>query len=88
MSNGMVMIHLQRGNWWWVIDHAEERSIYRRRIASMEGIRGLPIGMILRGHPNSYHHQIIYLLQEDEDARLDCTVRRALQLSLGVAPHH
>ena len=53
----------------------------------MEGIWGLPITMIYRGHSNSYHHQIIYLLQADGDARLDCRVHRALELPLGVAPH-
>ena len=68
MNSGMVMIHLRRGNWWWVRDHADERSIYRRRIAGVEGIRGHPIAMILRGHSNSCHHQIVYLLQVDGDA--------------------
>ena len=53
----------------------------------MEGIRGLPIGMILRGHPNSYHHQIVYLLHVDGDAQLDFRIHRALELPLGVAPH-
>ena len=53
----------------------------------MEGIRGLPIATILRGHSNSYCHQIVYLLQVDGDARLDCRVRHALELPLGVAPH-
>jgi len=53
----------------------------------MEGIWGLPIAMILRGHSNSCHHQIIYLLQVDGDARLDCRVCLALELPLGVAPH-
>ena len=81
------MIHLQRGNWWWVRDHADERSVCRRRIAGVEGIWGLPIATILRGHSNSYHQQIIYLLQADGDARLDCRVHQALELPLGVAPH-
>ena len=87
MNNGTVMIHLRRGNWWWVRDHANERSIYRRRIVSVEGIQGLPITMILCEHSNSCHHQIIYLLQVDGDARLDCRVCLALELPLGVAPH-
>jgi len=38
MNSGTVMIHLRRGNWWWVRDHADERSICRRRIAGVEGI--------------------------------------------------
>jgi len=53
----------------------------------VEGIWGLPITMLLCGHSNSYHHQIIYLLQAGGDAHLDCRVRRALELPLGVAPH-
>ena len=87
MNSSMVMIHLQRGKWWWVRDHANERSVCRRRIAVMEGIRGLPIATILRGHSNSCHHQIIYLQHADGDARLDCWVCHALELQLGVAPH-
>ena len=62
MNNGTVMIHLRRGNWWWVRDHGYDKSIYRWRIAAVEGIRGLPITTILCGHSNSYHHQIVYLL--------------------------
>jgi len=62
------MIHLQRGNWWWVRDHADERSVCRRRIAGVEGIRVLPIAMILREHSNSYHLQTVYLLQANGDA--------------------
>jgi hypothetical protein len=42
MNSGIVMIHLQRGNW-WVRDHIDERSICRWRIASVEGLQGLPI---------------------------------------------
>ena len=53
----------------------------------MEGIRGLPITMILRGHSNSCHHQIVYLLQADGDAQLDYRIRQALELPLRVAPH-
>ena len=53
----------------------------------MEGIRGLPIAMIRRGHSNSCHHQVVYLLHMDGDARLNCSVPRALELPLGVAPH-
>ena len=53
----------------------------------MEGIWGQPITTILCGHSNSYHHQIIYLLQADGDTRLDCRVHRTLELPLGVAPH-
>ena len=53
----------------------------------MEGIRGLPMATILCGHSSSYHHQIVYLLQADGDTRLNCRVRRALELPLGVAPH-
>ena len=53
----------------------------------MEGIWGLPIATILRGHSNSYCHQIVYLLQVDGDARLDCRVHRTIQLPLGVAPY-
>ena len=83
MNSGMVMIHLRRGNWWWVRDHADERSVCQRRIADVEGIQGLPIAMILCGHSNSYHHQIVYLLHTDGDARLDCRVRHALELPLG-----
>ena len=51
----------------------------------MKGIWGLPIAIIQRGHSNSCHHQIVYLLHADGDARLDCSVRRALELPLGVA---
>ena len=87
MNSSMVMIHLQRGKWWWVRDHANERSVCRRRIAVMEGIRGLPIATILHGHSNSCHHQIVYLLHVDGDARLDCSIPRALELPLGVAHH-
>jgi len=87
MNSGMVMIHLRRGNWWWVRDHTAERSIYRRRIASVEGIQGLPITTIQCGHSNSCHHQIVYLLHVDGDARLDCSIPRALELPLGVAHH-
>ena len=68
MNSSMVMIHLQRGKWWWVRDHANERSVCRRRIVDVEGIRGLPIATILCGHSNSYHHQIVCLLQADGDA--------------------
>ena len=53
----------------------------------MEGIWGIPISTILHGHSNSCHHKIIYLLQVDGDARLDCRVCLALELPLGVAPH-
>ena len=53
----------------------------------MESIRGLPIAMILRGHFNSCHHQIVYLVQADGDTRLDCRVHHALELPVGVAPH-
>ena len=87
MNSGKVMIHLRRGNWWWVRDHTNERSICRRRIASVEGIRGIPIARILRGHSNSSRHQIVYLLQADGDARLDYRVHRAMELPLGVTPH-
>ena len=87
MNNGMVMIHLRRGNWWWVRDHTDERSVYRRRIAGVEGIQGLPIAMILCGHSNSCHYQIVYLRHTDGDARLNCRVHHALELPLGVAPH-
>jgi hypothetical protein len=52
----------------------------------MEGIRGLPIATILCGHYNSCHHQIVYLLQADGDALLNCRVRRALELPLVVVP--
>ena len=52
----------------------------------MEGIQGLPIAMILCGHSNSCHHQIVYLLHVDGDARLDCSIPCALELPLGVAP--
>jgi hypothetical protein len=68
MNNGTVTIHLQRGNWWWVKDHIDERSICRKRIVGEEGIRGLPITMILHGHSNSCHHQIVYLAQADGNA--------------------
>ena len=37
MNSDTVMIHLQRGNW-WVRDHADERSVYRWRIADVEGL--------------------------------------------------
>ena len=87
MNSGTVMFHLQRGNCWWVRDHADERSVYRRRIADVEGIRGLSITTILHGHSNSCHHQIIYLLQANGDTRLDCRVHHALELPLGVARH-
>ena len=87
MNSGKVMIRLRRGNWWWVRDHADERSVCRRRTIGVESIRGLPIAMIQREHSNSYHHQIVYLLQADGDARLDCRVRRTLEIPLGVAPH-
>jgi hypothetical protein len=53
----------------------------------VEGIRDLPITMTQRGHSNSYHHQIIYLLHVDGDARLDCSAPCTLELPLGVAPH-
>jgi len=85
MNNDTMMMHLRRVNWWWVRDHADERSIYWRRIGGVEGTQGLPITTILCGHSNSYHHQIVYLLQADGDARLDCRVHRALELPLGVA---
>ena len=52
----------------------------------MEGIQGLPIVMILHEHSNSCHHQIIYLLHMDGNARLDCRVYHAMELPLGVAP--
>ena len=87
MNSGKVMIRLRRGNWWWVRDHANERSVCRRRTIGVESIRGLPIAMIQREHSNSYHHQIVYLLQANGDARLDCRIHRALELPLGVAPH-
>jgi hypothetical protein len=41
MNSGMMMIHLRRGNWWWARDHTDERSVCRRRIAGVQGIRGL-----------------------------------------------
>ena len=53
----------------------------------MEGIQGLPIATILRGHSNCCNHQIVYLLHVDGDAQLASRVRRALELPLGVAPH-
>ena len=53
----------------------------------MEGIQSLPIAMIRHGQSNSCHHQIVYLLHTDRDARLDCSVPRSLKLPLGVAPH-
>ena len=53
----------------------------------MEGIQGLPIAMILRGHSISCHHQIVYLLQVDGDAQLDYRVHHTLELPMGVAPH-
>ena len=87
MNSGMVMIHFRRGNRWWVRDHADERSVCRRRIVGVEGIWGLPIAMNRRGHSNSYHHQIVYLLHVDGDTRLDCSIPRTLELPLGVAPH-
>ena len=49
----------------------------------MEGIWGLPIAMILRGHSNSYCYQIIYLLHGDGDARLYCSIPCTLKLPLG-----
>jgi hypothetical protein len=42
MNSGMVMIHLQRGNW-QLRDHAGERSVCQWRISSMEVLWGLPI---------------------------------------------
>jgi len=36
------MIHLQRGNW-WVREQADERSVCRWRIASVEGLQGIHI---------------------------------------------
>ena len=53
----------------------------------MEGIQGLLIAMIQHGHSNICHHQIIYHLHADGDARLDCSIPRTLELPLGVAPH-
>ena len=67
-------------------DHVDKRFVCRRRIAGVEGIQGLPIATIWCGHSNSCHHQIVYLLHVDGDARLDCSIPRALELPLGVAP--
>ena len=53
----------------------------------MEGIWGLPISMIRRGHSNGYNHHIVYLLHMDGDAQLNCIIPHALELTLGVAPH-
>jgi hypothetical protein len=51
MTTSTMMIHLQRGNW-QVRDHADERSVCWWWIASVEGLRGLPIDR----RPHWLHH--------------------------------
>ena len=52
-----------------------------------ESLRGLPPTTIHRVLSHNLYHPLVYVILMDGDPRLDCRVRRALELLLGVVAH-